>query len=239
MDTATADTVVAVLRADGGSLEGRVPPQSARPRHSSSLLATAVKEMAGCNVTWGDIERIAIGVGPGTFTGLRIGIATALGLARARDIPLVGVSTLRSLASAAVRDAPRAPGAADADAVVAAIDARRGEVFAAGWDARDVADPAARPWLAPAPMPPETLAERLRESGRRCLVVGSGAVEFRASLEPVGALVPHDGSERHRVSATEHCRWALRLPSQDPADIRPDYLRLPDAEITLRAASQR
>ncbi len=73
------------------------------------------------------IERIAVGVGPGTFTGLRIGVASAQALAHSRAIPLVGVSSLHTLGL----------GAAEwrSAAVLALIDARRGEVFAAGWPA--------------------------------------------------------------------------------------------------------
>jgi tRNA threonylcarbamoyladenosine biosynthesis protein TsaB len=243
IDTATADTVVA-LRDDatGAMHEARVGPGARRPRHSPSLLATVVEEMAAFGARWSDIDRIAVGVGPGTFTGLRIGIATALGLARAREIPVVGVSTLRSLASApAAATAAAGPtGVPETpDAVVAAIDARRGEVFAGAWSITQAEDPDSEPWLAPAAMAPEALADALRDCGRVCLTVGDGAVAFRACLEPAGALIPPDGSQHHHVSAIEHCRWACRLPAQDPAGVRPDYLRLPDAEISLRAAGVR
>ena len=80
---------------------------------------------------WDAVTRIAVGVGPGGFTGLRIGIATARALSQARDLPLVGVSSLAALAAPV--DGP----------VVAVIDARRGEVFAAGWVGSESFEPVA------------------------------------------------------------------------------------------------
>ena len=67
--------------------------------------------------------------------------------------------------------------------------------------------------------------------------MGEGAVEFRTVLERSGSarFVPEDGSELHRVSAIDHCRLAMGLPPQTPDDVRPEYLRLPDAELSLRA----
>src|SRR5262245_66308132 len=114
MDTATPATAVAVWSPEGPAIERRDDPAPGeRPGHASRLLSL-VDEVVG---DWNAIARIAIGVGPGGFTGLRIGIATARALAQARDLPLVGVSSLAALA--APHDRP----------VVAVIDARRGEVF--------------------------------------------------------------------------------------------------------------
>jgi tRNA threonylcarbamoyladenosine biosynthesis protein TsaB len=116
MDTATPSTAVAVWAPDGPAVERRDDPAPGeRPGHAARLLALVDEVVPG----WDAIERIAVGVGPGGFTGLRIGIATARALAQARDLPLVGVSSLAALA--APHDGP----------VVAVIDARRGEVFAA------------------------------------------------------------------------------------------------------------
>ena len=109
-------------------------------------------ERAG--IGWDDVERIAVGVGPGTFTGLRIGIATARALAQARTFPLVGVSTLQSLAaggSMGEHGGPPAPRRCRPrlDVVLPVLDARRGEVFAAGWRL-DEAEELVQPLLAPA-----------------------------------------------------------------------------------------
>lgn len=236
-DTATPATVVALLdEATGTAVEARDDPDTAsahprRPGHMTRLLALVDEEMRAVGAGWDDIDRIAVGVGPGTFTGLRIGVATAQALSRARDIDLVGVSTLHSLALGAAREAESGE-----DAVLAVIDARRGEVFTAGWSLVDVADVHADPLLAPQAVPVDALTETLGGHGRNWVAVGDGSVAFRAALERSGARIPKDDSKRNRVSAIDHCRLALGLSPEPPDGVRPEYLRLPDAEINLGAA---
>jgi tRNA threonylcarbamoyladenosine biosynthesis protein TsaB len=236
-DTATPATVVALLDpATGTTREGRHDPDTdpahpERPRHMTGLLTLVDRQMRALGAGWEDIDRIAVGVGPGTFTGLRIGVATAQALARTRDIGLVGVSTLHALALGAAGEAE--PGE---DAVLAVIDARRREVFAAGWSLADVADPHAEPLLAPQAVPVDALAETVRAHGHSWVAVGDGSVPFRTALESSGARIPKDDSRRNRVSAIEHCRLAIGLSPEPPDGVRPEYLRLPDAEINLGAA---
>jgi tRNA threonylcarbamoyladenosine biosynthesis protein TsaB len=143
------------------------------------------------------------------------------------------MSTLRALARRAATTAET-----DGRAVLAVLDARRGEAFAAAWLPGDLVDPLATPVLAPAAVSPQALAAVPGSHPGGWLAVGEGAVEFRAVLEQSGALVPDDDSDLHRVSATDHCRLAMGLPSQSHGDVRPAYLRLPDAEISRRAARQ-
>jgi tRNA threonylcarbamoyladenosine biosynthesis protein TsaB len=195
-------------------------------------MSLIVEVLDRTGTSWSELDRIAVGLGPGTFTGLRIGVVTARSLSRARGIPLVGVSTLESLALNAARnerhDSP------DHEAVVAVLDARRGEAFAAAWE---LAEPR-RQVLAPGAFAPEELAERVAGLGLRTLAMGEGAVEFRAVLERAGALIPADGSTLNRVTAVNHARLARTLAATDPDEIRPEYLRLPDAELT-RLRTQR
>lgn len=237
LDTATSATVVGLLElaADGRELtavERRDdPPPRTRPRHTTALLALAVDVLDEVGIGWDQLDLLAVGTGPGTFTGLRIGISTARALARARDLPIVGVSTLRSLAAAAVAAAQ-----AQDRLALAVLDARRGEVFAAGW-----VDPGApyQPLIVPAAVAPERLAAGLAETDERWLAVGDGAVAFRQVLERSGARVPDDGAALHRASALTHCRLATDLSPQNPNDVRPEYLRRPDAELTLRAGASK
>jgi tRNA threonylcarbamoyladenosine biosynthesis protein TsaB len=234
-DTATSATAVGLLELapDGHELvaiERRDdPPPGTRPRHTGALLALAIEALDEAGIGWDELDLLAVGTGPGTFTGLRIGITTARALAHARELPILGVSTLRSLASAAA-------GAARVDdrMALAVLDARRGEVFAAGW-----ADPGApgTPLIAPAAVAPEQLAVAFDETGERWLAIGDGAIKFRQEFERAGAVIPGNAAVLHRVSALEHCRLAIGLTPQNPNDVLPDYLRLPDAELNLRAAA--
>jgi tRNA threonylcarbamoyladenosine biosynthesis protein TsaB len=230
-DTATPATTVALLDLrEGVEVQAREarddPAPRERPRHVTRLLPLITEALEGSGTGWEAIDLIAVGLGPGTFTGLRIGIATARALGQARSIPLAGVSTLESLATGA------APSADPGGAVLAVLDARRGEVFAAGWRTRGAP---AEPLCEPQALAPEGLAEVVAELGPACLAIGSGAVEFRLQLERTGAVVPGDDSELHRVSAIHHCRLAARTSqAAGPDEIRPEYLRLPDAEIALR-----
>jgi tRNA threonylcarbamoyladenosine biosynthesis protein TsaB len=214
MDTATPSTVAGVLLGDGRVVEARDdPPEGSRGEHASRLLPLVERALEEAGVTWGDVERIAVGVGPGGFTGLRIGIATARALAQARGLPVVPVSSLLALAT----------GAESAGAVAAVIDARRGEVFAGAWAGE-------RELLEPAALAPEALAERLRALDRPVQAVGDGAVRFRSALEGAGVAVPVDGSAVHRIAAPPLCRLGAAGAPADRDRLLPDYRREPDAK---------
>jgi tRNA threonylcarbamoyladenosine biosynthesis protein TsaB len=235
-DTATPSTAVALRLADGHTIQARDDPRPGEhPGHATRLLGLAHELLAGAGVRWGAIDRIAVGVGPGTFTGLRVGIATARGLAQSLSVELVGVSSLLALAEEALA-ADR-----DADTVLAVIDARRGEAFAGAYEASDGGPPTEL--VAPAALAPASLggvltavAERARE--RRWVGVGDGAVRFRGELESLGVALAPDSSPLHRVSAASICELAAR--SASPAgdlQVLPDYRRRPDAEIALESAA--
>jgi tRNA threonylcarbamoyladenosine biosynthesis protein TsaB len=228
-DTATRATAVALTDRRGAVLEARDdPPRGSRPRHAARLLPLCAELLDRAGLGFAQLDRVAVGVGPGTFTGLRIGVATARALARGGGIGLVGVSTLQSLARRALDAGPPGVGA-----VAAVLDARRGEAFAAVWPT-ERAEPAGGPLIAPAAFAPQALGEALAGLELAVLAVGEGAIEFRSILERSGASVPDDEAELHRVSAVAHCRIARQLPPADPDQVSPQYLRLPDAELARR-----
>jgi tRNA threonylcarbamoyladenosine biosynthesis protein TsaB len=217
-DTATAATAAAVWAPDGPAVERRDDPAPGeRPNHASRLLVLIEEALAAAEVGWDRIERIAVGVGPGGFTGLRLAIATARALSQARNLPVTGVSSLEALAAGAADGIGGPAGAAgEVRSVVAVIDARRGEVFAAALGS-----------FGPVALAPADLAARIAPGW---LAVGDGAVRFREELERAGAVVPVDGSELHRVSALNVCRLGAALEPGDRDALLPDYRREPDAK---------
>lgn len=230
-DTATPATTVALSGVGDVVFTARHDPQPGeRPGHATQLLPLVARVMERAGIGWDGVDRIAVGIGPGTFTGLRIGIATARALARARSIPLIGVSTLQSLALA--RPAPDAV-PAGLDDVLAVLDARRGEVFAASWR-MDEAGEFDNALLPPRALAPEALADLITPLGPSTLAIGDGAIAFREVLERSGSFIPEADSPLHKVTATNHCRLADHLEGGVPDEVRPDYLRAPDAEIAHR-----
>ena len=214
LDTSTSAASACVLRADGESFEVAPAPERLQrpPAHASELMPAVADVMSRAEVGWGDLDAIAVGVGPGTFTGLRIGIATARALAGANGLPLRPVSSLAALA-AGIEAPLRLP----------LIDARRGEVFGALYEGEE------RVWP-PFATPPEELAKRLRDEGFTPLAAGDGSVRFREVLEEAGVPVEPDDSEAHVVRALHVCRLGAGVADQPPEAVLPDYLRDPDAK---------
>jgi tRNA threonylcarbamoyladenosine biosynthesis protein TsaB len=212
LDTATPATAVAVLPDEGESVELRhEPAPGQRPGHAAQLLPLARRALEAVGATFADVRRIGVGVGPGTFTGLRIGVATARALAQGTGAELAAVSTLEALAEAAGGDR----------AILAVLDARRGEAFAAGYrDGTQLSGPVA--------VAPEGLAALADPAHAPWLAVGDGAVRFRDRLVPA-ADVPGDDSTLHRVSALAVCRLARAAPTVDRDALLPEYVRPPDA----------
>jgi tRNA threonylcarbamoyladenosine biosynthesis protein TsaB len=242
LDTSTSASAAALRLADGRITQARDdPPAGAHPGHATRLLDMARQLLAAADVAWREIDRIAVGVGPGTFTGLRVGVATARGLAQSLSAELVGVSSLRALAAGALAPDPlAAEGSAPATAL-AVIDARRGEVFAAAYES---GEDGPRELTAPRALAPEALADVVAEAEdagaprRPWLAVGDGAVRFRAHLESAGIAVPPDSSPLQQVSAAVVCELAVNAPAASLHALTPDYRRRPDAELALVSAGR-
>jgi tRNA threonylcarbamoyladenosine biosynthesis protein TsaB len=227
-DTATDDLAVALVRFDAS--ESSAEPLSdrlwgvaagERPRHATDLLQeleAVVRPVGG----WPAIDLIAVGVGPGSFTGLRICVATARALAQALDKPVGPVGTLAALARGIGEH-----GGADARPRLAVLDARRGQAFAA------LHGPRGEELWPPLVALPGTLADRVAALPQAPLAAGSGALRFRDELEAAGAEVLPDTEPAHRLSARHVCVLAEAGGPARPESIGPIYLRPPDAKLWL------
>jgi tRNA threonylcarbamoyladenosine biosynthesis protein TsaB len=217
VDTAT-DYAVVGATADGEIIrEVSIGPEpGGRPRHSEVLLPEIERSVQAAG-GWTRIDRIAVGIGPGSFTGLRIGIATARALAQARDLPLVPVISLAALARG-IADG------GDGDLALPVFDARRREAFAALYEggAKEV-------WT-PLVAPPDELADRVRELNQAPLAAGDGALRFAAELEAAGATVAPPEDAIHRVAARHVCAVGEGAVEAPTDQIQPLYLRPPDAK---------
>jgi tRNA threonylcarbamoyladenosine biosynthesis protein TsaB len=212
VDTATAVTSVAV-----GNEAGSLASVAVRhERAHAELLAPSVRWVLDhAGVEPGSLAGIAVGTGPGLFTGLRVGVATAKALAQAWKLPMVAVPSL-DLVAFAHRHA--------AKTICATIDARRGELFAA------LFDPAGAPLWPPLVAAPEALVERVQRSGSPVRAAGDGSIRFRGVLEAAGIRVEADDSGAHVVRALHVCRLAQAVPGRPPEAVLPDYIRAPDAK---------
>jgi tRNA threonylcarbamoyladenosine biosynthesis protein TsaB len=230
-DTATFATAVALRLADGTTLQARDDPhEGEHPGHATRLLPLAQELLERAGERWAVLDRIAVGIGPGRFTGLRVGVATARGLAHSLHADLVGVSSLRALALRAGRAYPDQP-------LLAVIDARRGEAFAAAFraGARD-----ARPEIEfGPPLRAGDLADAVDRTAALggadgCIAVGDGALRFRAQLELNGATVPADEDAAHLIGADAICELGAVAPAGDLREVVPDYRREADAAVARR-----
>jgi tRNA threonylcarbamoyladenosine biosynthesis protein TsaB len=167
--------------------------------------------MARADVSFDDLDAIAVGLGPGTFTGLRIGIATARALAKANGLPVRGVSSLAALA-AGMTGGARLP----------LIDAKRGEVYGALFDGDEERWP-------PFALGIDAVVAGLKEAAITPSTAGDGSLRFRDELQAAGVAVAPAESPLHVVSAGHLCRRALGAPDVAPEQVVPNYLREPDA----------
>jgi tRNA threonylcarbamoyladenosine biosynthesis protein TsaB len=241
-DTATQATVVGLRLADGRTLQARDdPPAREHPGHATRLLDMAGELLVQAEIGWRELQRIAVGVGPGRFTGLRVGVATARGLAQSLDVQLIGVSSLSALGLAAARVHP-------GRSILAIIDARRQEVFAAGYPAgtdffasgeqRDGARRGGEIELRQA-----LDGERLRgvaaelqsfaaSPAQPWLAVGDGALCFASELRQGGVDVVAERSPLHAIDAGAICELGARAGAAGARDrVLPDYRRTPDAAL--------
>jgi tRNA threonylcarbamoyladenosine biosynthesis protein TsaB len=211
LDTCLSSCSVAVL--DGERVLASAREVMARG-HQERLAPMARDVMAEAGLAFDRLDRIAATVGPGSFTGLRVGIAFAKGLAFALGKPAVGIGTLEALAA-------EAPNAAKGGLVFPAVDARRGQLYLQALED-------GRPLMAPDAVTAEVAAARIAElsQGRDFTLVGSGAA-LLADLAPAAAAIMAEGADARQVA---------RLGAgRAPGPLKPLYLRAPDAKLPASA----
>jgi len=182
--------------------------------HSERIAGFARDAAAEAGGGFGLIERIGVTVGPGSFTGLRVGLAFAQGLGAALDRPVVGVSTLDALAASAER----------LRATAALIDARRGQVYARFWIDGEPTGPAEA-------LPLEAAMDRVAGLGAGAVLIGSGAPLLSGASSGAAARPLEGPAPEALARLTAAADPATALP-------RPLYLRAPDATPPSRLPGQ-
>jgi tRNA threonylcarbamoyl adenosine modification protein YeaZ/ribosomal-protein-alanine acetyltransferase len=226
LDTATRQGSVAVF--DAGRVVAAAGDASRThgqrlPRELLDLLARAGRQLA-------DVDLFAVIAGPGSFTGLRVGMASIQGLALATGRPVVPVPTLNAMIAAWRQHAP-----GDARTIAPCLDGQRGEVFFAGYGPG-----ADQPTLGPDVAHPDDAAGALASRAPApLLLVGDGAIRYRETLArrlPAAEIAPLPGT-----LAEAAVRIAAAHPDRagPPHALRPIYVRKPDAELARARAQQR
>jgi len=212
IDTALAACSAAVLDTEYGGIVASESLPMVRG-HAEALMPLLQRVMNQARMAFTDIDRIAVTTGPGSFTGLRVGIAAARGLALAADKPAVGLSTLSAYAAPHMAADEKLP-------VVAVIDARHAHVYL------QVFTPGARVFTAPrlAPLREAVLAAAATPS----CIVGSAAQSVAAALSADDAI-PTAVDARGAPDIAWVARMGAVVP-EDQAPPKPQYLRAPDAQ---------
>ncbi|MEP3247994.1 MAG: tRNA (adenosine(37)-N6)-threonylcarbamoyltransferase complex dimerization subunit type 1 TsaB [Sneathiella sp.] len=217
LDTALNACSVAVM--DGEKILASCHEARARG-HAESLLPMMRQRMDESELTFEDLDAIAVSVGPGTFTGLRIGLAAARGIALAAGLPCIGITTLEALAASVP------PDQAEGKSIMVAIDARRQEIYGQSF----VAAPNLEPLQCAKAIPVQEAASMLPDTP--FVLLGSGA----ALLKDAGILEKSDAQIldlKPDPDAKIIGKLALdrKLPAKNTPPPDPVYLRAPDAKL--------
>jgi tRNA threonylcarbamoyladenosine biosynthesis protein TsaB len=224
LDTSSAGGSAAVIRAGGGQTIQIERAGDATRSHAARLPAELIAVLREAGAAIEEVDRLAVVLGPGSFTGLRVGIATIQGLALARALPVTPVSTFDALAWTA-RDA----GATTA--VAPWVEAHRGEVFATllAPDGRTVLAP-------PTALPAETTLETWRATlapFARVRFIGDGAFRYRDVIrEHLGERAEIDDRAPLLAAACGLIAAAEPDRAVRPHALVPLYVRRPDVELT-------
>ncbi len=223
IDTALDACSAGVLDTDTGKLIA-LESQPMKRGHAEALMPLIARVIKQAGIAFASFDRIAVTTGPGSFTGLRVGLSAARGIALAADKPVVGLTTLAAYAAPVVSENAEQP-------VISAIDARHDQVYfqVVSGDGNSLI----RPRVAP-------IEEALRASRFGAPHLVGNAAGILADRWPTDAPPPF------RVDAQpapdiEWVAWLGAAVNPDTAPARPYYLRAPDAKLPkdrLQKASQ-
>ena len=212
IDTALDACAAAVLDTDTSELIAR-ESQPMKRGHAEALMPLIARVIRGSGLTFAALDRIAVTTGPGSFTGLRVGLSAARGIALAAGKPAVGVTTLTAYAAPVVGQNVDQP-------VISAIDARHDQVYfqVVGGDG----SPLLRPRLAP-------IAEALGAARYGAPYLVGNAAKILADRWPPDAPPPFKVDDKAAPDIA-WVAWVGAAVSPDTAPARPYYLRAPDAK---------
>jgi len=225
IDTSTRQAGIALYDGEKG-LVAEYNWHSAN-RHTEELLPATAQMLDRAGLTANQLTAVGVAIGPGSFTGLRVGLAAAKGLALAQGLKLVGVSTL---------DFTAYPHQAEARPVIALVQAGRGRVCwacyahgPAGWAAQAPYTLASLPALAAAITEPVVFVGELSQTDRHTL----GGL-----LDPARARFLPPALAARRAACLAELAWARHAAGQwaDPTTLSPLYMQQPDGTITPTAA---
>lgn len=230
-DTATDLTVVCVAANDYYFESDPIDAGAeTRPQHSSQLLLKIFKVLKDAGLRLEDIDQLAVSVGPGTYTGLRIGVATARALAQSLELTVRPISTLEVVALGVAEKYE------EVDLILPVVDAKRSEVFTSAYRCDRGAEGLSlikmtEPYVSTA----AEITEGLGNLEPGCFTAaGNGAVKYLAELKKVGLKTLDSNDSAHMPAGRNICRAAMGSSPVGFDQIVPFYLRLPDAELTLR-----
>ena len=217
----TSAKAASVALVDNGKLLGE-SYQNTGLTHSQTLMVMAEDLLKSCNLSVRDVEAVAVAAGPGSFTGVRIGVAAAKGFAWGGELPCYGVSTLEAMALSL--------GAWDGY-VVPAMDARRNQVYTAIFRAEKGVLSRVEEDMA---ISLEELKEKIKNFSEPVFLVGDGAVLcYNTLLEEVPGLVLPPEHRMHQRAAGVALAAQAMADAGDPGNggsLTPNYLRLSQAE---------
>lgn len=230
LDTSTMVQSVAVLGGNPPSVE---ETKEVKRGHARTLLRTIDSLLSQASTSAAELELVVVGIGPGSFTGLRIGVATAKALCYATNLPIVGVGSLEPLAYAA-------PVVADS-AVVVATDARKKEVYGAIYQPCSGSPP--KVLVSPNTFKPVDLASEMVAIGASLVAVGNG---FELYADVIQNIIVEQGGRPATLLEKSHW-WPSAVAlgelgrfrcsesgADDLVSLEPYYIRASDAELNWK-----